>query len=680
MHRLSNAAELSPRGASAPPPSRPRLQVVLFSGGRGSRALAQQLVGSDRVDVTLVINGYDDGASTGEVRRFLGDCLGPSDFRKNASRVAAELKTSPSLIALVDQRLPVGCDTATALAAFAALRQEPAAPRGPAADVRRFVVDSPPAAIDALAQRVDAFIAEMQRTGVPFDFSDCAIGNVVFAGCFLHTGRRFNDAVDDYGALLGVPPGHLENVTDGTNAYLVAVDAGGALVASEAEIVSTRQGDRIREIFLVDRALDARDPAIAGLDADGLRALLARYAARPAMNPRVAERITGADLIIYAPGTQHSSLFPSYLTPGVSEAIAGNLQAIKLLITNIQPDAEIVDVSAVDLIDRALFYLRDKGRLGTPAPCLITHYLINDPASAGADAYVPLGAVESLEDPRLVRIGNYEDGVTGRHDASKVLAPFIASLLGPERELRVAVYLHDATSADKLTQSLLEMVRGGVADLPARLEAFHSGRPLDATFVGSLPFPVRPLDAPDVVPTLGDGGFDYVVFFESSGMYRGEDVVGLVSQLVFLPLDAVWGSRRLSVNDVQEAMRLVYRRKWLLGTVSYFGSHLLSLLYLVRYGRYIYDSLSGVRAIRAPFLSALHVEPGHKQANHQMLTALLRHRAEILETPVRFFPIGPHQTRRTTILDGVRAALAILTGRGWGRLRGRTPHTRTPRD
>jgi 2-phospho-L-lactate transferase/gluconeogenesis factor (CofD/UPF0052 family) len=33
-----------------------------------------------------------------------------------------------------------------------------------------------------------------------------------------------------------------------------------------------------------------------------------------------------ADLIIYAPGTQHSSLFPSYLTPGISDAIAGNLQ------------------------------------------------------------------------------------------------------------------------------------------------------------------------------------------------------------------------------------------------------------------------------------------------------------------------------------------------------------------
>ena len=112
---------------------------------------------------------------------------------------------------------------------------------------------------------------------------------------------------------------------------------------------------------------------------------------------------------------------------------------------------------------------------------------------------------------------------------------------------------------------------------------------------------------------------------------------------------------------------MLYRRKWLLGTVSYFGSHLLSLLYLVFYGRYIYDSLSGVRAIRTRYLSDLRVEPGHKLANHQLLTALLRNRAEILETPVRFFPIGPRQARRTTIMDGVQAAFMIVVRRVRGR-------------
>ena len=83
------------------------IRVVLFSGGRGSGALTTTLVRTPGVQLTVAINGYDDGASTGEVRRFLGDALGPSDFRKNASRLATELATCPpSLVALLDRRLP----------------------------------------------------------------------------------------------------------------------------------------------------------------------------------------------------------------------------------------------------------------------------------------------------------------------------------------------------------------------------------------------------------------------------------------------------------------------------------------------------------------------------------------------------------------------------------------------
>ncbi|MQA30320.1 MAG: hypothetical protein GEU82_10850, partial [Luteitalea sp.] len=83
------------------------LRVVLFSGGRGSGALAELVATDPRVALTIAINGYDDGASTGEVRRFLGDALGPSDFRKNASRLARLRQScNPALVDFVDQRLP----------------------------------------------------------------------------------------------------------------------------------------------------------------------------------------------------------------------------------------------------------------------------------------------------------------------------------------------------------------------------------------------------------------------------------------------------------------------------------------------------------------------------------------------------------------------------------------------
>ena len=188
-------------------------------------------------------------------------------------------------------------------------------------------------------------------------------------------------------------------------------------------------------------------------------------------------KLAEADLIIYAPGTQHSSLFPSYLTPGMSDVIARNLRAIKLLITNIQTDAEIAGSSAVDIIERALFYLNDKGHRSLPTPCLITHYIVNDPAHVEtASPYVPLGQIEALEDPRLVRIANYEEGVSGRHDAEKILGPFVRSLVERRAAQRLAVILHDAGSINKITQTLVEMVRGGIREVAVDVDGVLRGR------------------------------------------------------------------------------------------------------------------------------------------------------------------------------------------------------------
>jgi 2-phospho-L-lactate transferase/gluconeogenesis factor (CofD/UPF0052 family) len=641
--------------------------VVLFSGGRGSGALAHQLIRHPAIELTVAINGYDDGASTGEVRRFLGDSLGPSDFRKNASRLATELATAPDeLVALLDYRLPKPCDAATGRAILAATREAAEPPASGAAlkvwQLTHPVEDRPWAA--NVAKRLSMFLDELDRTGRPFDFADCSLGNLVFAGAFLSVGQVFNRAVSDYCNLLHLPAGLIENVTDGTNAYLVAMDTGGALLASEEAVVDAKRQNRIDQIYLIDHPLDhAEQQRVAALGRTERHVYLNRCSAAVRVNPAIVERLREADLIIYAPGTQHSSLFPSYITPGLSGAIASNLTAIKLLITNLQQDAEIAGASAVDIIDRALYYLREKGRLAEPTPCLITHYLLNDPGRESPAAYVPLGAVDAIEDPRLVRIGNYEEGVTGRHDAEKILNPFVMSLLGSEREPSVAVYLHDADSPNKLAQTLLEMVRGGVGDLPLTLTVVHSSQPIEENLAASLPFVVRSVPRSKVLEMLGAGGFEYVILFESSGMYRGEDVVALASQLAFVRLDAVWGSRRLSMKDVDEALRLRYSHNWLLKMTSHFGSHLLSVLYLVLFGQYITDTLSGARAIRARYVRALNVDPAHKLANHQLLAALLRDRAEVLEIPVRFFPISPDRVKRTSVVEGLRAIVEIVASR-----------------
>ena len=620
------------------------LNVVLFSGGRGSGALTRQLVTRSGVSLTIAINGYDDGASTGAVRRFLGDSLGPSDFRKNASRLATELHTAtPALIELLDTRLPETVATADALEAVE--RQRRAAPD--------------PRVADAL----QAFLDVYRRSGAAFAFADCSVGNLVFAGLYLRQGRDFNRAVDAYAALVGLPPGLIENVTDGRDAHLVAQDASGRILRSEEAIVDARRQNTIRSIFLIDRPLTEADArTLEAEPPERAAALLDRRRAPLALNPRLATKIAAADVIIYAPGTQHSSLFPSYLTPGLSQTIAANLRAIKLLVTNIQTDAEITGSTAVDLIDRALFYLNLKGQTSVPTPCLITHYLLNEPGRTERAPYVPLGPIDTIEDPRLVRIGAYEDGVTGRHDAARILGPYLDALLAPRRHPRMAVLLHDAGSVNKITQTLLEMVRGGVEAQPIEIAVFClAPGPLDAAFLDRLPFEARTVSGSGAfLEAVRAGGFDYVGLFESSGMYRGEDLVALASHLTVGRLDAVWGSRRLSVRDIQDSYRLRYEGNALLGAISYAGSHLLSLAYLLLYGRYISDTLSAVRAVRASDALAAGIDLTHKRANQHLLASLLRRRAELLELPVQFVPLSPEKVKRTSAVDGLQALLTIL--------------------
>src|SRR3954451_23077119 len=61
------------------------MRIGLFCGGRGSATIIRALLRRTDIELTLLVNGYDDGLSTGALRTFIPGMLGPSDFRKNLS-------------------------------------------------------------------------------------------------------------------------------------------------------------------------------------------------------------------------------------------------------------------------------------------------------------------------------------------------------------------------------------------------------------------------------------------------------------------------------------------------------------------------------------------------------------------------------------------------------------------
>src|SRR5687768_2639671 len=141
------------------------LRIILFSGGRGAGVLTRELVAHPSISLTIAINGYDDGASTGEVRRFLRDSLGPSDFRKNAARLATDLRScSPALIELLDLRLPVGASEEDARTVFTAIAGAEVAASD---EVRSLTERLDPIARSRVAEAIGRFADVLRETGRP---------------------------------------------------------------------------------------------------------------------------------------------------------------------------------------------------------------------------------------------------------------------------------------------------------------------------------------------------------------------------------------------------------------------------------------------------------------------------------------------------------------------------------
>lgn len=78
------------------------LNVVLFCGGSGSSSLVRELSKrSDSINTTLIINPFDDGKSTGRLRKSINGLPGISDFRKNIVS-SSPIKSAEELNTRVD--------------------------------------------------------------------------------------------------------------------------------------------------------------------------------------------------------------------------------------------------------------------------------------------------------------------------------------------------------------------------------------------------------------------------------------------------------------------------------------------------------------------------------------------------------------------------------------------------
>lgn len=352
------------------------IKIVNFCGGRGSNSIVRELLKYQHVRLTNVINAYDDGKSTGAVRKFFR-MLGPSDIRKNQIVMMNGIGKEDEL-----------------LRAFLQFRFPPEILHEQAVRTIHALVSGMPDEYDLLSllERIDqrrrrrirrylsSFLENVilyeRVLGEDFPYGDCSITNCMYAGAYEVHERDFDETVRQVGKLFNMRGETITNSSE--NRHLVAIRENGLIMNSEEEIVESRANVRIHDIYIVDRPLT--DGEKRNMDALGMEEkvrYLQRFSRNPVVSPHCADAIREADVILYSPGTQHSSLYPTYMTRNIGELVRRNTGAIKVFIANIGEDYETPAYSVSELLEGALNRLRGSDSEDHPATSYVHCALAN---------------------------------------------------------------------------------------------------------------------------------------------------------------------------------------------------------------------------------------------------------------------------------------------------------------
>ncbi|MEW6519230.1 MAG: gluconeogenesis factor YvcK family protein [Thermodesulfobacteriota bacterium] len=245
--------------------------------------------------------------------------------------------------------------------------------------------------------------------------------------------------------LIGVPAGGVLPCT-ATQAHLRVLYSNGVVVSGENKTATARRNTAIDRVFV-------------------------EFVDEPEVPPEVLEAISGADIIVFAPGSLYTSIIPILQVPGLVEAVRGNEHALKILVANLWIQKGETDLVLED--PRRRFYVSD----------LINAYHRNIPGGV-ADLFEQVMLVGLQDIPgNILQSYAVEDKVPIYLDRGKVwqmgFAPVEARIFS-ERELKERKVRHDPAALAKAIK-IIWTVRDNIprevkASLPAAYRIKHSCR------------------------------------------------------------------------------------------------------------------------------------------------------------------------------------------------------------
>lgn len=287
------------------------MHISLVTGGSGSENIQIGLfLLNPNIELNLIINGYDDGKSTGILRNLFPGSLGISDFRKN-QLLEYKLRNGESEI-------------------YTLLNH-------------RFTVDNPYIYLfnkisnnTHIQHNLKSFLIEQTNYFFSLDVSkdiiyeDFSFMNIVYCA-LLHK----NDYNMEIVCKIIKKELQLKNnifLNSNENLILKGITLNNNILIDEASIVDFNDNcDKIVDIFFDKEII-------------------------PILNKNTEETLLKSDIILFSCGTQFSSLIPTYKTKQFKEAILKS-KASKFLVLNCDYDKDIINYTGNDLLDKINEYL-----------------------------------------------------------------------------------------------------------------------------------------------------------------------------------------------------------------------------------------------------------------------------------------------------------------------------------
>ena len=585
-------------------------KITLFCGGSGSESIIKYFINQKNIQLTLLINAYDDGKSTGTLRKNIPGLLGPSDFRKNFSYLINLFSDEQRNLKKVfefrfNKKISINNF-------YLSIKNSK--------NLEKYI----PKEINFLEKKIKKDILNYLLISIKYlktteiNLIDFSLGNLIFAGIFLKEKKNFNLAVKKFTNFITTKV-KIINISNNENRWLVAINKDNKIINDESSLVKKKQFIPIKNIYLIKTKDDLNFS-----NKKNTLSYLKKINSIPKINPEAKNDILKSDLVIYGPGTQHSSLFPSYL---IANKYIKKSKARKIMIMNLEYDNDIQNLKSKQILEQALKYLKYKTKTNE----VIDTVLIDKSCKFN-------NLKKKFKETNIKEIDVRNNFFKKIHSGKKIYDEIINT--DHQKDKKIMIFLNLKNENYLNIDHIDQIFSQSWSNLFKKITmTINSKTYLFKTKIPNIIFKNSREIFPETLifkKWLKKKDYDYLVTISGDGYYDLSKIIDHINLMKDLNCGLLIGSRNQNRYQHFDNIKKIYGKSKILYFLSKISEFIFIIIYFLKLNFLLTDPNSGYRIYSK---QNMNYKKNKKitQTPSSILKNLVKEKTEVLEVPIKYY-------------------------------------------